>query len=80
MGKSRRLQLKAMNSALVKFTDEETKNQKLSMEDSNTVRQKVLYNQPYNNIEVFKSNKIYSTFVDISNDISKEIDSFKTKE
>ena len=80
MGKSRRLQLKAMNSALAKFTDAETKTQQLSIEDSNTIKQKVLYNQPYNNIEVHKSNKIYSTFVDISNDISKEIESLKTKQ
>ena len=80
MGKSRRLQLKAMNSALEKFADAEIKNQKLSMEDTNTVKQKVLYNQPYNNIEVYKSNKIYSTFVDISNDISKEIEALKPKQ
>lgn len=80
MRKSRKLQLKAMNTALINFAVEETKKNSLSPADTNTIKQNVLYNQPYNNIEVFKSNKIYSTFVDISSNITKSVEDIKTKE
>ena len=74
MGRSRKIQLKAMNAALINHATTESKRVGLSSKDIVTVKQNAYYNQPYNNIEVLKSNKIYSTTIDLSKNISKSID------
>lgn len=80
MKKSVKPQLKAMNSAILTFTDEEIKKEKLSYSQSNTVKQNVSFNEPYNNIKVLKSGKIYETMNTLSNDAVKTILEVKQKE
>jgi len=80
MGKSRKLQLKAMNKALANFAKNNTKENELSAADTNTIMQNVLYDAPYNNIEVYKSNKLYTTVIDISNKITQSVQDIKPKE
>lgn len=71
MSRTRKMQLKAMNKALEDFTEKAVVG--LSLSDANTIKQSVVYNEPYNNIEVYKSNQLYKTMVDVSNSITQNI-------
>lgn len=71
MSRTRKMQLKAMNKALEDFTEKAVVG--LNLSDANTIKQSVVYNEPYNNIEVYKSNQLYKTMVDVSNSITQNI-------
>lgn len=77
MSRTRKMQLKAMNEALENFTEEVAVG--LNIADANSIKQSVVYNEPYNNIEVYKSNQLYKTMVEESNSIIKNVKDKKEK-
>lgn len=78
MSRTRKMQLKAMNKALENFAGEVVIG--LDVSDANSIKQSVVYNEPYNNIEVYKSNQIYKTMVDVSNTIMENVKDKKEAE
>ena len=61
MRKSRKLQLKAMNVALENYSEQSAKDAGLSKLERGRVLNVVKYQEPYTNIEVYKTNQIYKT-------------------
>lgn len=78
--KKHTLQLKAMNKALALHAETMIKTNGLSQSDANAVRQNVKYNEPYNNIEAYKSNSVYSTLINSATQTKKNIIDIQTKE
>lgn len=78
MSRTRKMQLKAMNKALEDFTEKAVFG--LNLSDANTIKQSVVYNEPYNNIEVYKSNQLYKIMVDVSNSITQKIKAKRDEE
>ena len=75
-----KMQLSSMNKAIIKYADQESKSQELKASDANSIRQNVLYSQPYNNMEVYRSNKIYKTLKLRSQSIKNDINNIKNSE
>ena len=72
-------QLKAMNTALYNFSLKTIEQANLATKDANTIKQTVLYNQPYNNVEVVKSNRLYKTCIDLAENIVENVVDIKNK-
>lgn len=80
MKKSRTLQLRAMNKALSIHAEGMIRSAELLQSDANIIRQNVRYNEPYNNMEVYKTNSIYETLIKTAEKNKTEIKSLKEKE
>ena len=74
------MQLGAMNDAITEFAGKQAKNRDLSQKDVNAVKQKVMYAEPYNNMEVIRSNKLYKTMIDRTEAVLKDIERIKSEE
>ena len=61
MKKSRKLQIKAMNIALSNYAEKTAKDAGLSKLERGRILNAVKYQEPYTNIEVYKTNQIYNT-------------------
>ena len=73
-------QLDAMNSAIFEFSENEAKKKNLNTKETNAVKQRVLFAEPYNNMEVYRSNKLYKTMVNRAETVSREINQMKTED
>ena len=73
MSKSWKLQVDAMNNAIERFAANKAEEKGLSAIAKDSLRQRVLYGEAYNKIEVYKSGQLYSTMLKISNDIITRI-------
>lgn len=71
MKKSRNLQLKAMNTALLNHAVTMSEEVGLTPTEINSVKQNVRYGAPYNNMGTYKSNRLYKTMINTSK-ITKE--------
>lgn len=75
MKKSRKLQIKAMNVALSNYAEAKSIKAGLKMGGRNKVQNNLKYQEPYTDMEVYKSNMIYKTMntagVNINSDIDK---------
>ena len=75
-----KMQLKAMNGAILKFTAKQSKDAGLTSKEANGIKQRVLFAEPYNNMEVYRSNKLYKTMVGRAETVVNEISQIKTEE
>ena len=75
-----KMQLGAMNEAITEFAGKQAKKQDLSPKDINVVKQRVMYGEPYNNMEVIRSNKLYKTMIDRAEVVIKDIEQIKNEE
>ena len=75
MGKSRRLQIKAMNIALSNYAESSAKKEGLKNAGKSRVLNNLKYQEPYTTMEVYKSNQIYKTMNTAGVNIQKNIDS-----
>ena len=80
MKRSKKIQLNAMNTALYEHACKECEKAGLSTSKTNTIKQTVSINAPYNSMEVFKSNELYSTMISIANQNINRIKKLKTEE
>lgn len=79
MGNTKKTQLAAMNASLYDFSLRAIKKAGLNTKDSNTIKQTVLYNQPYNNIEAIQSGRIYESTISLAENIVENIKDIKEK-
>jgi len=75
-----KMQLTSMNNAIVEFSEKKAKKEGLKQKDVNTIRQNVLYSQPYNNMEVYRTNKIYKTLKNRAEAITNDIEELKSSD
>lgn len=76
----RKIQLKAMNDVLLDYAINLAIEQNLKMNDINSIKQSVNFSEPYNNMEVYKSNNLYGTLINSSNKIIDKIIELKNKD
>ena len=72
-----KMQLEVMNEAIMEFAETQAKKQELSPKEVNSIKQRVMYGEPYNNMEVYRSNKLYKTMADRAEVVLGEIDQMK---
>lgn len=75
-----KIQLSAMNSALLEFAENKSKKEGLSQKETSAIKQRVLNAEPYINMEVYRSNKLYKTMANRSEALAREIDELKPTE
>lgn len=75
-----KMQLTSMNNAIVELSEKKAKKEGLKQKDVNTIRQNVLYSQPYNNMEVYRTNKIYKTLKNRAEAITNDIEELKSSD
>lgn len=72
-----KLPLKAMSIAMNNFTEKRCREQGLSNSQTNKILTSVKYEEPYMNLEVFKTGKIYESSRKMGNKVINHIASQK---
>lgn len=75
-----KIQLGAMNEAIAEFVEKQAIKQELSPKEVNAIKQRAMYGESYNNMEVYRSNKLYKTMVDRADVLLGEIKQVKTED